>query len=596
MALWNSKDVRTKDVFSVYWSAMRKHRLLVLCSLTCATLSTVASLIYPFFYKEFFDVLSGAQDRGVAYPILIEILVGIIVVIFFHMLFERLGAFFDAAFQCRVMRDLTTMSFSVLMRHSHGFFANTFTGSLVQKVNRLWRSFERFWDAIQYGFFPLSIRIVGTIILMWTVHRGLAFALLVWSVCFILFNVLFSIYKFRYDAIRAALDSKVTGVLADGITNSTNIKLFTAVDREEERFSSVTEKRRKAMLFSWNLGNVNYSIQSVLILILEFFLFYIALRSWKDGAMTVGTFILIQTYYFELLIRLWDMGRKIREIYESIADSKEMVEIFKMPCLVTDERGAKRLNVKKGEIRFEDVVFCYPNGKTVIDHLSTAIRPGERVAFVGPSGAGKTTMINLLLRFYNLQSGTIRIDGKDIATVTQGSLRAGVGFVPQEPILFHRSLLENIRYGRPDASDAEVIAASKAAHCDEFIARLTNGYETLVGERGIKLSGGERQRIAIARAIVKNAPILVLDEATSSLDSHSEQLIQDALERLMKGRTTIAIAHRLSTIRAMDRIIVLDKGGIVEEGSHDDLLKKKKSLYAHLWKLQSGGFLPGGQK
>ncbi|MEK7618940.1 MAG: ABC transporter ATP-binding protein [Patescibacteria group bacterium] len=589
-----AKDIRSHDVLIVYWQSMKTHRLLVVVALFGTAISTIVSLAYPFFYREFIDLLSVAQSREEAYPVLFQIIMAMLTVSLIDRVFQRASGFFDAAFQCRVMADLCTESFRVLLRHSHGFFANNFTGALVQKVNRLSRSFERFWDAIQYGFFPLSIRIIGTIILLWTVNSSVAIAMLVWTILFIIFNVLFSLYKIRFDTIRANLDSKVTGALADAITNNTNIKLFAATGREEKRFFDVAELRRKSQVLSWNLGNINMSVQSVLVLILEFFLLYIALNAWKAGTLSVGTFVLIQSYSIELFFRLWDLGRKIREVYESIADSKEMVEIFKAPRAVVDGDGSVPLTVKGGKIQFQNVLFCYPNGRTLIDRLSFTIRAGERVAFVGPSGAGKTTIINLLLRFYNIQAGSISIDGRNIAKVTQDSVREAIGFVPQEPILFHRTLMENIRYGRSEASDAEVFEASRRAHCDEFIARLSKGYDTMVGERGIKLSGGERQRIAIARAIVKNAPVLVLDEATSSLDSHSEQLIQDALGQLMSGRTTIAIAHRLSTIRMMDRIIVMDKGGIAEEGTHDQLLKRKKGLYRHLWHLQSGGFLAQG--
>jgi len=314
---------------------------------------------------------------------------------------------------------------------------------------------------------------------------------------------------------------------------------------------------------------------------------------------TIGVFVLLQAYVISIIGQLWGFTRLVREVYEHYADSKEMVEILLLPHEIKDIPSAKELTVKEGKIEFKDLGFNFNETRKVLDNINTAIKPGEKVALVGPSGAGKTTFVRLLLRLYSSTSGKILIEGQDISKVTQESLRKNIAMVPQDPILFHRTLSENIAYGKRDAegpdkgrtSQKEIEYASRLAYCDEFIKDLPYGLKTYVGERGIKLSGGERQRVAIARAILKNAPILILDEATSSLDSHSEMLIQDALANLMQGRTTIVIAHRLSTIQKMDRIIVIDNGKIIEQGSHIDLLKKEDSLYRKLWELQAGGFL-----
>jgi ABC-type multidrug transport system fused ATPase/permease subunit len=288
--------------------------------------------------------------------------------------------------------------------------------------------------------------------------------------------------------------------------------------------------------------------------------------------------------------RLWSFSRIIRDLYESFADAKEMAEIMLRPHEIAQNADAEALISEKGKIEFTNVTFGFGDNSPVISDLSLTIAPGERIALVGPSGAGKTTFVKLLMRFYDPKEGAVLIDGQKIKNVDIVSLRSALALVPQDPSLFHRSLLENIRYGRPDASDDEVIAAARLANCDEFISVLPLGYETLVGERGVKLSGGERQRVAIARAFLRNAPILILDEATSSLDSESEGLIQDALLRLMQGRTTIVIAHRLSTIRHMDRIVVMEEGKITEDGAHEALIKNG-GKYSLLWSLQQGGFL-----
>jgi ATP-binding cassette, subfamily B, bacterial len=262
-----------------------------------------------------------------------------------------------------------------------------------------------------------------------------------------------------------------------------------------------------------------------------------------------------------------------------------------LPHEIVDNPGSMPLVLKNGKIEFKDVKFFFNPDKPVLNNISFVVEPGEKVGLVGPSGAGKSTLVRLLLRFFDIKNGEILIDGQNIQKITMESLHDNLSLVPQDPILFHRTLSENIRYGRSDATDEEVREAARMAHCDEFIEALPNKYDTYVGERGVKLSGGERQRVAIARAIIKNAPILILDEATSSLDSHSEALIQDALQTLMKGKTVIVIAHRLSTIRKMDRIIVIEGGEIVEEGNHDKLSETEGSLYKKLWTLQAGGFL-----
>jgi len=278
-------------------------------------------------------------------------------------------------------------------------------------------------------------------------------------------------------------------------------------------------------------------------------------------------------------------------IYERLAEAEEMTEILSLPHGVVDKKGSKKLKVKSGEIKFEDVSFKYEDGEKVIKDFNLEVKPGQTVALVGLSGSGKSTLAKLLLRLYDVDSGRILVDGQNIAGVSQESLRHSISLVPQDPILFHRSLMENIRYGRFEATDEEVIAAAKLAYCDGFISKLKDGYGSMVGDRGIKLSGGERQRIAIARAILKNSPILVLDEATSSLDSESEKYIQKSLTNLMKGKTVVIIAHRLSTIKKADRIVVISNKKIVEDGNHNQLIKAKSGIYRKLWNIQVGGFI-----
>jgi ATP-binding cassette subfamily B protein len=395
----------------------------------------------------------------------------------------------------------------------------------------------------------------------------------------------------KYNVIVSEADSKATGVLSDAVGNQNTITLFTTYKKESIFFKEVTDDQSKKMRLSWNLGEIIDFVQFSFIYFVEFIVFYYAIFFWEKNAITIGTFVLIQVYIIGLAQQLKRVNQIIRGIHESIADAKEMVEILETPHEIKDSPMATNLTVQKGLINFNNVTFSFNQTREVVSGLNLEIKEGEKVALVGHSGAGKTTLIRLLLRLYDLTAGSITIDGQNIAQVTQESLHKNISLVPQEPVLFHRSLMENIRYGRADATDEEVIEAAKLAHCDIFIDALPLKYETLVGERGIKLSGGERQRVAIARAILKNAPILILDEATSSLDSQSEGLIQDAFDTLMKNCTTIVIAHRLSTIRKMDRIIGLENGAVIEQGTHEELSKKENGLYANLWKLQVSGFI-----
>ncbi len=455
-------------------------------------------------------------------------------------------------------------------------------------MNRFYKTFEIVADNITWQLTPLITEIVLVIVVLGLRNMYLGVAILLWSVLYCIINYFFSKYKLKYDVQRSAQDTRVTGVLADTITN---IKLFSAFDREAKNFANETDRLRYLRRFTWDLAAIFEGVQILLMIFLEFGVFMIATDLWKKGIITVGDFVLIQAYLLKVFQRIWDFGKIIRDYYEAMADAEEMTEILDTPHEITDAKNAAALKIKTGEINFNDVSFHYHHTRPIIEHFNLTIKPGERVAFVGPSGAGKSTLVKLLLRTVDTTAGKIEIDGQNIKKVTQESLHNEISLVPQNPMLFHRTLFDNIRYGKPDATLEEVIEAAKLAHCHEFISEFPDQYNTYVGERGVKLSGGERQRVAIARAILKNSPILVLDEATSSLDSESESFIQDALQTLMTGKTVIVIAHRLSTIMKMDRIIVVDNGKILEEGSHTDLVKKRGGLYHKLWKYQAGGFI-----
>lgn len=587
------QNVKIHQVLGKLWEGIRPTRRMFFSSYLFYFIGNIIGVLIPIYYKRFFDLLEQGIDRNLIFDSLLKTIILIAALRFTVWIFWRSASFIYIRMQAKTMAQIRQNCFTYLIRHSYSFFADNFTGSIVQRVNRFTRAFEVLSDSVIYQITPLVITILGSVIITWFIAPIISILIVCWVTVFIIFSVLFSRWKIKYDVAVAEADSRTTGYLSDSITNNNAVSLFTGSKYESDSFIEVTNDQAKKTKFSWQLGDIVDATQAFLIILVEFFIFYFTLKYWELGRTTIGTFVIAQTYIIGLAQQLWGFNKIIRNIYQSLADSKEMVEILTLPYQIKDIPGAKELKVTKGQIEFKNVGFNFNETREVLNNLNITIKASEKIAIVGPSGAGKTTFVRLIMRLYDLTKGKIEIDGQDIHTVTQDSLRENISLVPQDPVLFHRTLLENIRYGRREATDDEVKEAARLAHCDEFIQNLPYKYDTFVGERGIKLSGGERQRVAIARAILKKAPILILDEATSSLDSHSEMLIQDALDNLMKDCTTIVIAHRLSTIRKMDRIIAMQDGQIVEDGTHEELAEKDGGLYKKLWDLQAGGFVAG---
>ena len=585
-------EVHIADVFFFLWQVMRKHWISLSLVISGVVTASIFDVIIPIYYKYFFDALSSGQNKDIIVPRLFHNIFIILALSTCAWICWRIGSFSTSYFQAKTMAGLRQQAYDHLAYHSYSFFASNFTGALVQRVGRYARAFERIADRVTWDLLIIMVRIAGVVIVTWMIKPALSVLIIGWTILYLVINYFYSIWRLKYSIKIAEADSYTTATIADAITNQNNIDVFNRHKEESDRFRVVTEDQANLTLANWNVNAGLDAIQAVLIILIEFIIFYFSIHYWQQGILTIGTFVLIQLYIIGLGSRLWDFSRIIRDFYESYADSKEMVEIMKLPYEIKDTPLAKPLDISSGEIIFEDVSFSFNKTRQVLKKINLKIGAGEKVAIIGPSGAGKTTFIRLMLRFYDVASGEITVDGQDIHHTTLKSLRENISLVPQDPLLFHRTIMENIGYGKPSATDKEVIEAARLAHCEEFVKDLPDKYETYVGERGIKLSGGERQRVAIARAILKNSPILILDEATSSLDSHSESLIQNALDILMKDKTVIVIAHRLSTIRKMNRIIVIKNGSIFEEGTHEYLVKKEDGLYAKLWNLQAGGFLP----
>ncbi|MDD4931493.1 MAG: ABC transporter ATP-binding protein [Candidatus Colwellbacteria bacterium] len=586
-----SNKGNSRETLGLFLEAALRYKALIVVLVISVLFASGSGVIIPLYFKKFFDLMTGGGAKTDLITGLMGVLIALIILKAIEWVAWRVSSFAVVSFETRVMADLNEKCFAYLHGHSFGYFNNNFVGSMVKRVKSFANAFEMIADNVLWEVLPFIVSISAILFVLWGISPLLGWGVIAWIILYTIISLAFSKFKLKYDIRRNEAETFASGLLADTITNNANVKLFNGYDREVSGFTKATEDLRAIRKKSWNMGNVFEAVQGVMAIGLEIGMLYIAVSLWKNDGLTPGDFVLIQAYLSNIFGKVWGFGRVIRRFYESLSDASEMTDILLSPHEIKDVPNAADLKVSEGKIDFKNVDFRYGDSRRILSGFSLSIAKGEKVALIGPSGAGKTTVVKLLLRMHDLTGGSIEIDGQNISEVTQESLWRNVSLVPQDPILFHRTLIDNIRYGRPDASDDEVIEAAKSAHCHDFIMATPDGYDTFVGERGVKLSGGERQRVAIARAILRNAPILVLDEATSSLDSGSESLIQDALNGLMEGKTVIVIAHRLSTIRRMDRIIVMADGGIIEEGSHDVLSERKDGMYRKLWELQAGGFI-----
>ncbi|HVI69779.1 MAG TPA: ABC transporter ATP-binding protein [Magnetospirillaceae bacterium] len=504
----------------------------------------------------------------------------------------RLVVYLSWNLEIKVERDIQRRVFAHLLNLSSNFHANHFGGSLVSQTNKLSSAYVNIADTTIYQTATMMLAYIFTAVILYPRAPLFVVILFALSVAYVVLAVFITRRNTNLNAAIAKAQNKQTGVLADVITNVSAVKSFAAAFTEKQRFGKVTEHTRRT---ENNLLTVIMRQQSTFASLT----WTIGIASLVLGVVGVAVFkadfatvFLILNYTANLTTRLWEFSQQVMRNYNrSFGDARDMLKILNESPEIADPAKPEVPRITKGDITFNNITFAHADTEEALfKNLSLHVSAGRKMGLVGHSGSGKTTLTRLLLRLSNIDSGAITIDGQNIADISQDDLRSHIAYVPQEPLLFHRSLRENIAYGRPNATDEEIFAAARKAHAAEFIEKLPKGYETEVGERGVKLSGGQRQRIAIARAILKDAPILVLDEATSALDSESERLIQAALWELMKGRTAIVIAHRLSTIQRMDEIVVLGDGKIVEQGSHAKLLERG-GVYADLWAHQSGGFI-----
>lgn len=510
------------------------------------------------------------------------------------LLLNRFGFIALMKLQAKTMDALSVKVFSRIMYRGVRFHVNSIGGKLVSDA----------FDYLQsYSNLTLAAFTNGASFFLTVIFGLLVIFAQSWQLgLFITLIVTISTWAAYYDSIKRAelrtvrhkATKKLVGHFSDSIVNAQTVKIFAAEKEEIEHNIRLNAHLAKLRLSDWaragRNGNNRIAVLLFGVVILLVLLNYLT----QNNPAAIGVGIFAFTYTFTLILRLFEINNITRLLEESFLNARPITEMLLEPIEIQDKPDASELIVGRGEVILKDISFHYEDNSSkekIFEHFNLMIRPGERIGLVGPSGGGKSTLTKILLRFDDIQAGTIEIDGQIIADVTQRSLRRSIGYVPQEPLLFHRTIRENILYGKPDASEEELVVATKRAQALDFIEKLPDGFDTIVGERGVKLSGGQRQRVAIARVILKNAPLLILDEATSALDSESEVAVQKALDELMKGKTTVVIAHRLSTIQKMDRIVVLNDGKIVEDGPHKELVKKKNGLYARLWHHQSGGFI-----
>lgn len=589
------RKVTYADTAKFAWSYWSRHKGVLAVSVATVMAYTIADVFIPKYAGQLVDALAGAtQDtREQALEAAMTALVVFLCLALVYHTLRLASLYLWLHLQVPILRKIMDDATARVQKFSADWHANTFAGATVRRITRGMWSFDHMADTLYMGLLPAAMVIIGVTALQ-AYHWPLMGAMIaIGTTIYVAVSVLMSV-KIGAPALDESneADSKMGGALADAITCNAVVKSFGSEEREEKRFAGITGEWLKKARKAWGLMTHIDTVQSVALLGLLAAILGTALWLWSQGQATPGEVTFALVSYFVLSGYTRNVGMFVRDIQKAKSEMEDIIDYMRRPLDIANKPDAPDLRVSDGEIVFDQVTFAYENtGKPVYEDFSVAIKPGEKVGLVGHSGSGKSTFVKLLQRLYDIDGGEIRIDGQNIADVTQESLRAQISLVAQEPILFHRSLAENIAYGRPDATMDEIVRAAKMAHADEFIARLPDGYDTMVGERGIKLSGGERQRVAIARAILADAHILILDEATSSLDSVSEALIQDAIETLMEGRTSLVVAHRLSTIQQADRILVFDDGRIVEQGTHEELVKIENGRYRELFEMQAFGLV-----
>ncbi len=594
----NEEKVKTTGrTLHYYWQEVKKYKWYSLGMIISTPIVVfIRAILAPLIFADLIEKASlGLPAEEMLSVAAVEIIGFFVLYVLNKVVLEELRLYWCWKMEVLAMYDLAVNCFTVVNDQSMQFHNDRFSGSLVSQTNKFVWAFERLVDTVIWDLWPTLAYIAMVIIVLAPQVPWFAVGIVGFVALYALVSGL-SFKKIAYLSDNAAsAETKQTGQLADSISNIISVKSYAHEAHERHRYADFSRATLDANYKQMH-ATVKRDLQfngvqiGITALILTFLVFG---REWLG--ISIATLVLIVNYAQTIQGELWNINSIFKNINRVFGDAHEMTIILDMVDDVVDAPDAKVLDLQEAAVKFDQIDFKHKDAKDAIfQNFTLEVKPGERIGLVGVSGSGKTTLTKLLLRFADVSAGQITISGQDIRKITQQSLRENIAYVPQETSLFHRSIAENIAYGKLDATQDEIEHAAKLANAHEFIKDLPEGYNTLVGERGIKLSGGQRQRIAIARAILKDAPILVLDEATSALDSESEALIQDALNTLMQGRTSIVIAHRLSTVASLDRIVVLEDGKIVEQGTHHQLLGRSHGVYNHLWSRQSGAFMEEG--
>ena len=582
--------ITPKQVRQFIYQAIRPFPLAIGLMIFIAIFMAIDLSLKPYILKIMLNRLAENSRAEIFSYLLVPCAIYIFLDFMVTTIWRLYGYFVEIKMIPRLRQQITTNIFKRYLKQTHSFYQGQFSGSLTNKINDLSYSVPEIIQIVIDRFIGHILALLVAVFTLWTVSGSFALLMSVWTLVFFLGSLLFSRRLTRLSDVWSEYGSTITGKIVDSLSNILSIRLFARASQEETALTqtyneSVAAERKLQWTYScmWVINGYVFVMAQALNL-------YFLMKGYQDGIFSIGDFALVLSINIAIVDHLWQITRDFSQFSRLFGKIMQALRTANMPIDIEDTPEATPLKVTRGEIAFENVVFHYKGTDALFRDKSITIAPGQKVGLVGYSGSGKTTFVNLILRLFDVSSGRITIDGQDIKKVTQDSLHEALGMIPQDPSLFNRTLRENIRYGQPYATDAEIITAAKKAHAHHFIEALPEKYESIVGERGVKLSGGQRQRIAMARTFLKNAPVLILDEATSQLDSITENQIQESLWDVMQGKTVIVIAHRLSTLLHMDRILVFDKGKIVEDGTHHKLLNRN-GLYKTLWEAQVGGFL-----
>lgn len=581
-----------KTLAAFLWHFIRKQKINFCIILGCVIFWAINESFFPYFIK---ILVNKVETLDRFDPEIWWKLTGPILFIAISWIMMEVGMRLQGYMIYKVMprfrAAIRDEVFEYTRQHDHTFFANNFAGAIANKISDLPRASEDIILTFVYNLFSTTLAFSISLLILGLVNWFFSALLAGYYFLIVIVTILFQPLIDRTSQAHAESIVRLNGQIVDILSNIMSVRLFARGTHERKYLKKFQDEE---IFKSEEAGFINELLnffRGILCLLFIMGMVWGLVYGWREGWVTIGDFSLITITSFNLLGMIWHMTYNMNQLFKDMGTIRAALSLITQQHAIKDHVKAKSLEVFQGEICFENVTFNYLRNENLFKNQTLVINAGQKIGLVGFSGSGKTTFVNLILRFFELNGGRISIDGQDISKVTQESLRANIAMIPQEPALFHRTLLENIRYGHLKASEEDVIKVAKRAHCHEFIKKLEQGYQTMVGERGINLSGGQRQRIAIARAMLKNAPILILDEATSALDSNTEQYIQASLKELMKGRTTIIVAHRLSTLADMDRILVFDQGQIVEDGTQEELLQKG-GHFAKLYALQRGRLLP----